>query len=77
MLIKSKNTPHQVGLPPEQRRLNVRGSFSVSDPKRIEGKKIMLIDDVITTGATLDEAARVLLDSGASMVVAYTLARNI
>lgn len=76
-LVKSKKTPHQVGVAFEQRWINIYGSFSVVHPERVKNKKIMLIDDVITTGATLDEAARMLLDSGASTVVAYTLARSI
>ncbi|MFC6981225.1 ComF family protein [Microbulbifer taiwanensis] len=57
-----------------QRLRNLRGSFVASRP--VDGLHIGLVDDVITTGATLDAAARTLLDTGAVKVSAYTLART-
>ena len=77
VLRKSRKTAHQVDLPLDERALNIRGSFSVRRAERIRGKRVLLIDDVFTTGATLDEAARVLLESGASEVRAYALARSL
>ncbi len=70
LLAKTKTTPTQVGLTREQRRLNVRGAFAV--PKRrqpaIKGRNILLIDDVITTGATVEACARALTAAGALRV---------
>jgi ComF family protein len=54
---------------------NVRRAFSVARPKSIAGKRVLLVDDVMTTGATVDECARVLLRAGAASVDVFTLAR--
>lgn len=59
---------------PAARRANVLGAFSLTDPARVAGKTVLLVDDVITTGATLSECARVLLTAGAKGVWAVTLA---
>lgn len=59
----------------EMRRANVSGVFEIKDQELIEGKRILLIDDIITTGSTLTECARILLMSGAESVVCATLAR--
>ena len=59
----------------EERRENMRGAFSVLSPEEIAGKTILLIDDVITSGATLFEAARTLKDGGARRVIALVTAR--
>lgn len=56
------------------RELNVRGAFSVRNKKRIKGKNILLVDDVITTGATISECARQLLNHGAEKVYAISVA---
>lgn len=53
---------------------NIKGALSVSDPKSIEGRDIIIIDDVVTTGATIAEARRVLLGSGARSVRALAVA---
>jgi len=64
----------QVGLPLTERLDNVAGAFAVAgDPSRIEGRTVLLIDDVVTTGATLAEAARALRGAGAASVDALTL----
>ena len=60
-----------------QRRDNVRGVFHVSRPAQTAQKNVLLIDDVVTTGATLTESARALLQAGANRVYAVTLARTI
>jgi ComF family protein len=70
-------TPQQVGLSKEERAKNVRKAFAVRRPDRIAGKRILLVDDVFTTGATLNEAAKSLKKKGAKEVVACALARMI
>ena len=57
------------------RRENVRGAFALSDRAEVKGRKILLVDDVYTTGATLSECARVLLAAGAAEVCCLTFAR--
>lgn len=74
-LVREKWTPAQTGLGAEQRRRNIRGAFRVARPEHVAGRRILLIDDVYTTGATVDECSRVLLASGAHMVQVLTLAR--
>lgn len=68
-LKKIKNTPPQSGIPDAaKRRANVLNAYRVTDPDAIRGKRILLIDDIITTGATVSECARVLLTAGAKEV---------
>ena len=75
-LIKSVHTPPQRGLTEKERIQNIKGSFSVIDPSKIKGKRVLLIDDVMTTGSTANECARVLLKDGkASNVDVLTLTR--
>lgn len=57
---KVKNTPPQVGLSDAQRADNVRGSFAVSRPERLRDRRILLVDDVCTTGSTISHAARTI-----------------
>jgi predicted amidophosphoribosyltransferase len=57
------------------RRRNVRGAFAVRAPGAVRGRRLLIIDDVFTTGATAAECARVLRASGAAAVGVYTLAR--
>lgn len=59
----------------EQRRANVSGVYELMDPELVQGKRVLLIDDIITTGSTLSECARTLLLGGAEAVVCATLAR--
>ncbi len=60
----------------KQRAANVVGAYRVSDDRKLKGKHILLVDDVVTTGATLSECARMLENSGAEAVYAITLARR-
>ncbi len=75
-LRKDRNTPAQSGLEDAaRRRANVLGVYSPVDPELVAGKRVLLLDDVVTTGATLSECARVLRTAGASDVVCAALAR--
>jgi len=60
----------------EERRRNVEGAFEVADAAGVAGRRVLLIDDVATTGATLDACARALLAAGAAEALALTLARE-
>lgn len=71
VLARIKATAPQYGLAPDKRRSNVRGCFAVQGDVR--GAKILLVDDILTTGATLDEAAKTLKQAGAKSVYALTL----
>ena len=74
-LMRLKATESQAGLTPRQRRLNVRGAFTVSDPAAVTMKHILVIDDIYTTGATTRAAAQALIKAGAASVRVATLAR--
>ena len=78
LLLRVKDTPHQLALPPEQRAGNVRAAFAV-EPRRLgelRGRSVTLVDDVMTTGATVAEATRTLLQAGASEVGVWIVART-
>ena len=72
---RSKATPPQAGLTGAQRRKNMSGAFVVPKPDRIQGKRILLVDDVFTTGATAAACARALKRAGAEYVAVLTVAR--
>jgi ComF family protein len=76
-LVRLRDTPPQTGLGRAQRRHNVRGAFSV--PRwardRVRDKRVLLVDDVLTTGATADACASALCESGATAVLVLTLGR--
>lgn len=76
LLIKIKSGPAQVNLLRTERLKNVRGAFKVKDARPLENKNILLVDDVLTTGATANECARTLLDAGANRIDAFVLARG-
>lgn len=77
MLVKLRNNPAQSGIDDyKQRRRNVAGVYDVREPMLPEGKHILLVDDIVTTGATLSEAASVLRKAGAAEVTALTAARR-
>ena len=73
--MRLRATDTQAGLTPRQRRLNVRGAFSVSDPSLVTAQHILLVDDILTTGATARAAAQTLFKAGAASVWVATLAR--
>ena len=70
-------TEPQVGLGKDRRTSNVRGAFGVVDGKRIEGQRIVLVDDVYTTGSTVRECTEILMKNKAAEVVVLTLARAV
>jgi competence protein ComFC len=69
------DTKPQVNLGKSERIKNVKGAFMVKEKRRIEGEKVLLVDDVYTTGSTVNECARVLREAKASDVAVLTLAR--
>ena len=77
ILFKKFHTKSQVEVKNKEERLaNIIGSFEIKNPEKIKGKKIILIDDVLTTGATMREAKKVLKYAGAKKVVGVVVARG-
>lgn len=74
-LIRHTHTRSQIGLSATKRRRNIRGAFRVQPGRACEGRSLLLIDDVYTTGATAQECARTLRRAGAARVDVYTVAR--
>jgi ComF family protein len=77
VLERIRYTEPQTGLGREKRMKNIVGAFAVKDASSVRGKRVLLVDDVYTTGATADECARVLVDAGAVNVDVLTLARAV
>lgn len=73
-LARRRNTKTQTELKDRERFLNVRGSFRLSGKETVKNKNILLVDDVLTTGATCSEAALTLKENGANIVYCITLA---
>ena len=78
LLLRMKDTPHQLALPPDKRAANVRGVFALEPRRRhvLCGRSIAVLDDVMTTGATAAEIAATLLQAGARSVQIWVLART-
>lgn len=76
VLQRWKDTPPQVGLSATERARNVRGAFAPGEIAPVQGKAVLLVDDIMTTGATVAECARVLKKHGAGEVHVLTLARQ-
>ncbi|MCL4235329.1 MAG: ComF family protein, partial [Deltaproteobacteria bacterium] len=76
LLRRVRDTPPQRGLSRAGRRDNVRGAFAMREGEGVAGLRVLLIDDVLTTGATAAECARVMLRAGAARVGVVTLART-
>ena len=74
-LCRLRPTPPQVGLDEAERRRNIAGAFAMRQGCNVTGKKILLVDDVYTTGATVEECARVLMRGSARQVDVAVLAR--
>ncbi len=78
LLLRIRHNAHQLTLPPEARAANVRGAFAVEPLRRdeLQDRHVAVVDDVMTTGATFAEIARVLKHAGAARVEAWALART-
>lgn len=74
-LAKVKVTPPQTSLLAEERRQNIKGTFGLKRKEKIEGRSVLLVDDVYTTGSTVRECSAVLKAGGAKDVKALTLAQ--
>lgn len=77
ILVRSRETPPQTQLAEEERRKNVRGAFALDQRKTVKGKIVLLVDDVYTSGATVNECSRALRRGGAKGVCVLTLARAV
>lgn len=75
-LLRTRDTRPQTELEPRERRANVRGAFRAR-PERLRGRRVLLVDDVLTTGATAEACTRALLDAGAAGVGVLTVARAV
>lgn len=73
--VRVRDTPPQTGLRAAERRRNVAGAFDVPNPERVRGRRVLLIDDVLTTGATASACAEAIRKAGAQGVWVATLAR--
>lgn len=76
VLVKQRDTGTQTRLTMKERRENVRGAFSVPRPERVRHRRFLLVDDVITTGATVNACAAALKSGGAASVHAVSVARG-
>jgi ComF family protein len=74
-LLRVRHTREMYSLNPSQRRRNLRGAFRVADAEALRGREVLLIDDIMTTGATARECARVLRRAGAAKVWVATVAK--
>lgn len=75
LLIKPKETEHQARIRERKARLrNIVGSFTAINESKLKGRNVILIDDILTTGATLTEAKKVLKRAGARKIIAFTIA---
>jgi len=77
LLKRRRATESQIGLTQNQRKENLRGAFVVTNPGMVASREILLVDDVLTTGTTVSECARVLRRAGATEVWVATVARTL
>lgn len=77
VIVRTRATRPQTELKPPERRSNVRNAFSVRPHPDLPGARLLLVDDVLTTGSTANEATRALLKAGASLVAVAVLARAV
>ena len=76
VLIRWRETPSQISLSKEERHRNVAEAFRIKDPERIQKRRLLLVDDILTTGATVNACAATLKEAGAASVCVLTLARG-
>jgi competence protein ComFC len=77
LLYRNRETPPQTQLTEEERRKNVRGAFAINAGRTLKDRRVLLVDDVYTSGATVNECSRVLVRAGAREVYVLTLARTV
>ncbi len=77
VLLRKKETLPQTQLSEEERRKNVRGAFALNPARSVDGESVLLVDDVYTSGATVNECSGALLRAGAEEVTVLTLARAV
>jgi len=77
LLVRTRARPDKQVLRLEERWESVRGAFATRPGSQVDNLRFLLVDDVLTTGATLDASARALRDAGAKSVIALTVARAI
>ena len=77
VLVRERDTVSQIGLTRPQRVENIRGAFRVLHPTRVAGQRLLLVDDVLTSGTTASECARVLRKAGAASVFVATVGRRL
>lgn len=75
-LVRVRSTKTQTSLSASERRANVRNAFQIRYPGWVEGRRLLLVDDVMTTGATVNECSRILKKAGAASVYVVTVARG-
>jgi ComF family protein len=76
MLVKIRDTEHQSKLTKTERKFNIKNCFEVADIYDVSNKKILLIDDIFTTGATVNECSRILKKAGAKKVIVSTILKK-
>src|SRR5205823_1833243 len=76
-LRRTRPTRPQVGLSARERRVNVRGAFTCPEPAAVAGQRVLVVDDVMTTGATLEACAEALVAAGAAGVWGLIVARDL
>lgn len=77
LIVRNRWTEPQTGLDRKSRKANIKNAFRIRDAEELDGERVLLVDDVYTTGATADECTKVLLAAGARQVDVLTLARAI
>jgi ComF family protein len=77
LLVRSRPRPDKLRLSLRERWRSVHGAYTMRNGMRVDNLRVLLVDDVLTTGATLDACSRALRKAGASKVVALTVARAI
>ena len=76
VLVKSKNTIAQSKLNKNKRKQNIKNAFKVLNLEKIQGKNILLFDDIFTTGSTVNECSKILKKAGAKTVGVLTIAKD-